>query len=59
MPIVVDGAHNPQAAKQLSIEIIPEIEIPSHNWALVNNFNFLKEKNDKSWENYKGTYKNN
>ncbi len=48
-----------QYSKKLSIEIIPEIDIPSHSWALVNHIEQLQEKEDQSWDNYKGTYKNN
>ena len=46
-------------AKKLSIEVMPEIDIPSHSWALINNLKKLQEKNDLSWKDYKGTYKNN
>ena len=46
-------------AKNLSIEVMPEIDIPSHCWSLINNFKELQEDKDKSWEKYKGIYPNN
>jgi len=46
-------------AKKLSIEIMPEVDIPAHSWALINHLKKLKEDSDLSWKSFKGNYSNN
>ena len=46
-------------AKKLSIEIMPEIDIPAHSWAIMKYMKKLNEKDDRSWNNFKGNYSNN